>query len=156
MKTVGGERELVRLEQTCTGCVQNVFDYFSKPGELVVHLFHDSLATVGEHQELPPHRRFTGCKDDAKYFAASTEELVETYAKKVLNKKSDMSGSDKVVNACKILFQALDRLQARKEMRSCKMLVGTCPVWSFPSHIRHFFLNMLWYPLCLEKGVKHF
>lgn len=44
--------------------------------------------------------------------AASTEVLVETYARQVLDEKLDIVGSDKVADACEIVIRALDGLQA--------------------------------------------
>lgn len=50
-------------------------------------------------------------------FAASTEALAEAYAREILNKKSDICNSDKVVDACKILVGAVAELRTKKQMR---------------------------------------
>lgn len=82
-----------------------------------------------------------GCKADTERFASSTEALGETYARKVLNYKSDILGSDDVVNARKIVIQVIDGLRARRWMRSWNVPVGLSPVQKSQSHITHFSSN---------------
>lgn len=58
------------------------------------------------------------CGFCAECFAASTEALAETYARQVLNEKSEIFGGDEVVGARGMVVRALDGLRARKRMRS--------------------------------------
>lgn len=44
--------------------------------------------------------------------------LVKTYARQVLNEKSNISGYDEMVSACKIVARALDRLSVKRYTRS--------------------------------------
>lgn len=58
------------------------------------------------------HRCFVDCKVDARCFAERPEVLGETYAKQVLNEKSDISGTDEVMKFFKIAVQGLGVLRA--------------------------------------------
>lgn len=69
-------------------------------------------------------------------------EPVETYARTVLSEESDVSGTDEVVDVCKILFGAMDVLQVEKQMISEQVPDGLCPVQMIPSHITDFVSNM--------------
>lgn len=57
------------------------------------------------------------CKIEAEYFTASTAALAQTYTRPILNEKSDISGSDEMVDACKMAIRALGGLRARKRMK---------------------------------------
>lgn len=46
------------------------------------------------------------------------ETLVETYVEQVLNRKSDISSTGEVVDACKMVVSALNEFRARKRMKS--------------------------------------
>lgn len=49
------------------------------------------------------HHRFLRSKFDAKCFTAETDPLVDRYVTPVLNEKSDLSGSDNVVDTSRIV-----------------------------------------------------
>lgn len=74
--------------------MQDIVEKFFKPGKLVVDLFSGKFATAKMCLDLPRHRRFLCCEADTECFAASTEELVETYAKQILTRKLDIFGAD--------------------------------------------------------------
>lgn len=62
----------------------------------------------------------------AKCFAESTEALSETFPKKMLTEKSEISGSYELENAGNITVRALYELRARKRMREGKMTAVLC------------------------------
>lgn len=64
--------------------------------------------------------------------------LAETCARQVVNGKSDISGVNEVADEYKIVFGAVDGLQARKLMGSWKLPDGLCSVQMLLSHITHF------------------
>lgn len=68
--------------------------------------------------EIPQHRRLVGCDIDAHFFAARTEVLGETYARQVLNERSNISGTNEVVSAYNAVARVLNWLQSKKRMRS--------------------------------------
>lgn len=98
--------------------------------------------TVKACLKLPRFCRFVGCKIDSKCLVASTEGLVETHARRILNEKSDISGTDVVADACRIAVQVLDGSGARKRMKLWKVPDRLCPRPMFPLHITHLLPNM--------------
>lgn len=74
--------------------MEDLVNNYSKPGKLVVDLFSGTFATAIVCLKLPRHRCFVGCELDSDSFAASTEGLIETFARGVLSKKSAISGTD--------------------------------------------------------------
>lgn len=54
---------------------------------------------------------------DADWFASSTERLFKIYEKQVLNAKSDISGTDEVTDAGKIVAGALEDMGAENQIR---------------------------------------
>lgn len=114
--------------------MEHLVDRFSKPGELVADLFSGILppakACLGHLQ----HRRFIGCKVNSKCFAERTEALAERCFGQVMNEKSDISDTDKAMDACKIVVRALSRLQVRGQMRLGKVPDELYPVQIFPLH----------------------
>lgn len=98
--------------------MQVLVDNFSKSGEQVDDLFSGTLAIANACLELQRHRRFLGCKHDSECFAAITQALVEMYATRVLNEKSEYFCTDELMDAWKTVVQALFGLQARMRMRS--------------------------------------
>lgn len=122
--------------------MQEIVDEFSKPGRLVVNLVSGTFATANACLKLSWHRCFVGCKVGAECFAASTAVLAETYARQVLTEKSDASGTDEVVHACKIVVRELDAFWTRQRMRRWKVSDGLCSVYILPLNITHFLSNM--------------
>lgn len=62
----------------------------------MVDLFYATSAIAKVCLELLRHRRFKRCKVHAVCFAGSTKALGETYARHILNKKSDILCNDEV------------------------------------------------------------
>lgn len=46
---------------------------------------------------------------------------METYARQILNQKPDISRSEEVLDAWKILLHAIDCFKARKRVNTCKV-----------------------------------
>lgn len=86
---------------------------------------------------------FCGCKVDPNFFVESTEALAETYTRQVMNEKSDISGIDETMDACKIVVRALDGLRAGEPTKSWKVPTGPPLVQMHPSHITQFLLTIL-------------
>lgn len=95
--------QLVCLEQKSVDWMKNLGSMFSKSCELEVALFFGTFATSKACLELPRHSCFIGCEVDAECFSASTDERVKTHEKQFLKKRSDISRSDDVVGACKMV-----------------------------------------------------
>lgn len=70
-----------------------------------------TLATAEECSKLPNNRRIVCCKADSECSAESTEALVHTHARQVLNQESAVLGTDEVVAASKVLIAMLDELR---------------------------------------------
>lgn len=75
------------------------------------------------------------------------EALIGRYARQIFHEKSDTSGTERLVDACKIAVRALDGLQAKKRVTSC-----ICSPQMFPSHAMHFLLNTIVDPSSFERG----
>lgn len=117
----------------------------------MVDLFPVLLVTTNASLKPPRYCCFMGCKVHAERFAGRTEELIETYARWVSNEKSDISSSDHVVDACKIVFRALNGLRSKKWMRVWKVPAHLYRVQIFPLHFMHF-LHLLVDPSYFERG----
>lgn len=76
---------MVHPEQESIDCMQDIFDQFSRPGELVVDLFSSAFVAAYKSLVFLQRRRFVSCKFNVHCFGASTEPLGETFARKVLN-----------------------------------------------------------------------
>lgn len=76
------------------------------------------------------------------------------YARLVSSERSDISGSEEVVDTHKIVVQVLDGLLARKWLKSWKVTDGLFPVQMSPSRITQFLSNMFLDPSSLEKGCQ--
>lgn len=72
-------------------------------GELVVVTSSGTFPTAKACLKHRRYRHFVACRVAAHCFAANTEGLFETYAGQISNEKSDVSGTDEVTNACKIV-----------------------------------------------------
>lgn len=72
--------------------------------------------------------------------AESTKERIETYAKYVLNKKSDISGIDEVADSCVIVVEASEWLLVRKMLSLWKVLLGLLSVQMLLVQIMHIVL----------------
>lgn len=110
--------QLDRSEQERTGWMEDIVSDLVKHVELVEDLLSVTSATAEEYFGPPRHRCFVGCEGYAECFAPITDGLVETLEKQTLNEVSDVSGIDEVVDVCEIVDRALERLLARKRMRS--------------------------------------
>lgn len=89
-----------------------------KSDELVVDLFASTFVIAKACSKIPWRRHLVACGVHTKCFAASAVALVKTYARKVLNKKTNISVSDEAVDVCTVLVRAKDGLQGRKPVRS--------------------------------------
>lgn len=74
-----------------------------KPDNYIVALLSDTPAIAKAYLEFQKQCLFVASEVDADCFATSTEVLVETYARLVLNERSDISGSDEVVDVYNVM-----------------------------------------------------
>lgn len=94
--------------------MQDLVNKHSNPSELLADLFCSTLPTAKTGLRLSSHRRFPCCEVHDDCFAASTEALIEKYARKVMNKRSDISSSDEMAAACNVVVGTMNGLQAMK------------------------------------------
>lgn len=94
-----------------------------------------------------------GYKVGAECFEEGKEALVEMYARQIFYEKFDISGTDKMGDAYKIVVRALDGLQARKRMRLLEVPDGLYPMVMFSSH---FLSKMFMNPSILETLISFF
>lgn len=90
--------------------VRDLVGKFSNPGDLVVNLISGTFATAKTYLELPRHHYSVSFEVDIECLVACTEELVDTYERKVCNDRSDILVTDQVVDAYEVVFQALGGL----------------------------------------------
>lgn len=102
--------------------------------------------------KLLQHLQFIGCRDEAAYFVASKEISAKTYPRQILNEKTDISGTNKVIGALEMMVRALDEFQAKKQMRSWKEPSELGSLQVFPLPITHFLPNMFLNPYFFVKG----
>lgn len=88
--------------------MQYVVDRFSIPGQLVFDLVSGAFQTTTACSKLSWRRHFVSYEVDSVCVAENTKAIVVTYARQIMNKKSDMFVSDEVVEACKIVVHAPD------------------------------------------------
>lgn len=83
--------------------MQDLVDELPKPGELVGDLFFSTLTTAKACLKLSHHRLFVDCEADFECLSAIMEAIVAIHVTKALNKKSDFSDTDEMVDVCKIV-----------------------------------------------------
>lgn len=142
----------VRREQKSVGWMQDSGNKFSKAGDLVVDLSIGTFSSAKEFSELPRHRRSEDFKVHADRCTASTETLLGTYARQILNEKSNSSGINEVVITCKIVGPAVHRLRDREPMRSWKVSAGLCLLQMLLSRTVQFRTNLFANPILFHKG----
>lgn len=76
---------------------------FSKPGGRIASSFSGRFLIAEACSELQLNCGFVGCDVDAECFAARMAVRVETYARRVQNKKLYIPGNEEKVDACKIM-----------------------------------------------------
>lgn len=115
-------------EQKSVCWKQDLVNLFSKPDDLVTDLFSSTSAAAKACLYFSRHSQFVGYKVHVDWFAAGIKSLVEKYATQVWNEKLGIFSSDEVLDACKTVDWAFNRLRAREWMRSWKMSSVMLPV----------------------------
>lgn len=108
---------MVLLEWKSFGWIKGLVTKFCKPGEPVVDQFPGTFATAKARSKLPGRRRWDTSETNSECFAASTETLVETYTRNVLNRDSYILSSGEVADVWETVVRALHCLRKRKRMR---------------------------------------
>lgn len=126
---------IVRPKQKSVGWMENHTSKVPRTGELIVALCFGTATTAKGCFEPPRLHGIVGCKVDADSFGVDTEALFVPYARQVLNKKCNISDSDKVARASKIVGRVLDALQSMRQMKYWKVQAVLCRVRFFPLHI---------------------
>lgn len=94
---------MVCLEKMSVLWIQDLVDKFSKTGELIVDLLFGMFATAKSCSKFPQSRPSVVCKGDVDCFATSTKALFHIYERQILNGKSNISGTDEVMDVCKVV-----------------------------------------------------
>lgn len=136
------KNRIVYPEQKSVGKLQGPCDPFSGPVDLLVALFLGTFVTAKVCLEVLRNNRCVGCKPGDECFVTNTYALSETYARHSLKKNSDTSGTDDVIDGCKILDGAMHRLQTKKKMNFWKLCAAFCSVHMFASYITQFVFNI--------------
>lgn len=111
-----GRRYIVLPAQKSLSWMRDSVNKFSKRGEIAVDLLSGTFPTAKPCLKLSRHRLLVVGEVDTKYFAASAEALMETYAKQVSTVKSDISGSAEEVDDCAKVVRALNGLRETEWM----------------------------------------
>jgi DNA modification methylase len=133
-----GKPLLLRPEQKPLALMQTLVSKYSPPNGLVFDPFAGTLSTAKACLLLPEHRRCV-CGDlDPKCAQIGMVQLVEVFAKQVLNEKSDIDGSADVQAAASTFLHGLQSLRARKFKSAWPVPPGFHAVQTLPAHILHF------------------
>lgn len=108
---------MVCPEEKSVRWMEHLVDRFSKSGDLVVNRPSGTISTSWVCAELPPHRRFIGCRVHSCFSAASKKALVKAFSRKIINENMDISGTDEVADAGKTVVQPLDAMSPKNQMR---------------------------------------
>lgn len=151
----GQKRSLwARLGQKSVGCMKDLVNKFFKSGELVADRPSGMAGTVRACMELLRHHGSLGCAADAECFAASTEIVIDTYEIQALNEKLDIFGMYDVMDTCKMVVWALNRLQARKRIRSWKVSAALFRCRCYHLTSGAFFPVWFWNSLCSRESFR--
>lgn len=86
------------------GRVENFVSKLPNHVKLVADLISDTFLTAKADLDRPRHRCVEGCETHANCFGTGTEELVEPYARQIINEKLDIFDTEEVVDCYKMMI----------------------------------------------------
>lgn len=129
-----------------------IFEKLSKPGAFVPALLLSTFPTAKAYLKLSENRSFVRYEAYVDRFAVDTVALAETYARQALNKKPEIFGGDKSVDACRKMVLTTVETREKKHMRSWRVTAGLFKVRIFSPGIMYFPFNTFVDPSLLKEG----
>lgn len=91
---------------------------------------------------LPKNKKFVGIGIDQICLQKSLPQLLETYARKVLNPEPDISGTAQVIYATKTLIKKVDSINFRNMLYTMKVPFALQDIQEFLPVVHHVLLDI--------------
>lgn len=111
---------MVRLEQITVRWIEAVVNRRLKYGKLVADLLINTLLLRMRFWNFCGAVGLVRCNAETNYFSATMETLFETHVSDVLNEKSEISGTEEVVHAFRVVVWPLHDQRVGKWIRIWK------------------------------------
>lgn len=127
---------MLRPEQKADIWLMDLVAKFSPVGGRVVDLFAGTYSVARACMKLPQHRQYIGCDIDENCFGYAEESLVETFARQLLNPKSDIITDKEVIKfEAQKYVSEVERKKIRQRVSVWEVPPGLQPVQTLPPHI---------------------
>lgn len=133
-----GRPLLLRPEQKSVALIQTFISKYTKPGDLVFDPFAGSYSTGRACMLLSQHRRCILGDIDPKCHKFAMRQLVEVYARQLLNVESDITGPKELEHAATVFLRQVDRINAGKMQKTWNVPAGYSPMQTFPPEVVHY------------------
>ena len=134
-----GKKVLLRPEQKADIWLMDLVAKFSPAGGRVVDLFAGTYSVARACMKLPKHRQYIGCDVDGNCFAYAEDYLVETFARQLINAKSDINtDSDDIQQAAQKYVSEVERKKIIQRVSAWQVPPGLQPVQTLPPHVLNY------------------
>ena len=132
------KKKMLCPEQKYVACLMTLMDRFSNPGDLVFGPFAGTYSTARACLLLPAHRRCIVSNIDPNCKKHAFQQLVDVFARQVLNGNSDITGTDKTKKAAAVFINTWDAIRAKRQVDAWCAPPGLPSMQIFPTHIHSF------------------
>lgn len=133
-----GRPLMLRPEQKSVAVMQTIVSQYTQPGDIVVDQFAGSGSTGRACMMLPLHRRCIMGDIDPSCAKFSMKQLVEVYARQVIDDISDINVDEGLKEAAKLFVGKMDRINALKHSKVWHVAPGHSTMQRFPPELVHF------------------
>ena len=134
--TTSGKRPQLRPEQKSIQWMMELLEKFTLPGGCVLDFFSGTYSVAKACMSLKKHRKFIGGDADLNCFGYAEDSLVETYARQLLDRESDINTTSAVVHkAAQLYVSDVERLGHENRTSAWSVPRGLSSCQTFPKHI---------------------
>ena len=141
-KSESGRPLMLRPEQKSVALLQTIIGKYTQPGDLVFDPFAGSFSTGRACMLLPQHRRCVLGDLDPTCHKFGMQQLVEVYARQLLNEESDITGDDELLRDARLFLHSMDRINAAKLRKQWNTPPGCPPMQNFPPEVVHYLCTL--------------
>lgn len=130
-----GRPVMLRPEQKNISVMKTLVAQYSPPGGIVLDPFNGTFAVAKACLSLPSHRRCVCGDADPRCIQHGLLQLVEVFARQLLNEDSDITATPAVNSAATTFLNSVEAIRARKFVNTWETPPGLHPIQLFPPHI---------------------
>ena len=130
--------KMLRPEQKSVALLKTIISKYSQPGDIVFDPFAGSYSTGRSCMSLLSHRRCIMGDQDERCGKFSMRQLVEVYARQILNEESDITGTDDLKACAATYVHQMDKINALKDISVWEIPKGYTPMQAFPPTLVNF------------------